>query len=449
MNHPQKAWAEFRPDEFSDAENNLGIAGSFLLLSLLAWFIAWRPSWLVLTPNGIVFPWYMMLGLYSVPIKRWIRLTSVTVTVPENEVADEDRFDKTRIVFNFGPASKARIQLGKLSRSTVATFLEDLDKWVGKEQKSPELAKLISDYLNSQSKPVDASSFTSLWGEELATHMAATSFIPLTKGVQLQTGRFTVLAILSSGGLSAVYLAQTADGTMVVLKESVIPQHLDDAIKNKAHELFEREATLLTKLNHPRITKVLDHFRECGRDYLVLEYLPGKNLRQVVKQSGSQAESIVLEWAAQIIDILQYLHASQPSIIHRDLTPDNILLKNDGTIAVIDFGAANEHLGTATGTLVGKQSYISPEQFKGKATPSSDIYALGSTLFFLLTGDDPEALSVSHPKELRADLSQDIDALVAWCTEMEETERASLEQLIKRIEFLRTAAGSSEHLDPL
>jgi serine/threonine protein kinase len=320
---------------------------------------------------------------------------------------------------------------------------------VHNDHKSPELVELISNYRDYQSKPVDAASFTSLWGEELATHMAATSFVPLAKGVQLQTGRFTVLAILSSGGSSAVYLAQTVDGTMVILKESVIPQHVDDAIKNKAHELFQREATLLTKLNHPQIAKVLDHFRECSRDYLVLEYLPGKNLRQIVKQSGAQTETIVLAWAAQIVDILHYLHELEPPLVHRDLTPDNILLKNDGKIAVIDFGAANEYLGTATGTLIGKQSYISPEQFKGKATPKSDIYALGSTLFFLLTGDDPEALSVSHPKEQRADLSQDIDALVAWCTELEETDRATLKQLIERIEFLRTDRGSSEHLAPL
>lgn len=449
MNHPHKAWTEFRPEEFSDAENNLGIAGSFLLLLLMTWFIAWRPSWLVLTPSGMVFPWYMMLGLHSLPIKRWRSVTSVTVAVPKNEVVDEDRFDNTAVVFNFGLANKARVQLGKLSRAMVATFLEDLAKWVSAEQKSPELAKLIRDYLDSQSKLPEDMSFTALWGEDLAMHMAATNFIPLAKGAQLQSNRFIVLAILASGGLSVVYLARTVNGAMVVLKESVIPQHLDDEIKNKAHELFEREATLLTKLNHPKIAKVLDHFRECGRDYLVLEYLPGRNLRQVVKQSGAQSESVVLEWSAQIVDILRYLHESEPPIVHRDLTPDNILLKNDGTIAVIDFGAANEYLGAATGTLVGKQSYISPEQFKGKATPSSDIYALGSTLFFLLTGDDPQALSVSHPKELRECLSQEIDALVAWCTEMEESERATLEQLIKRIEFLRTAAGSSESLAPL
>jgi serine/threonine protein kinase len=98
-------------------------------------------------------------------------------------------------------------------------------------------------------------------------------------------------------------------------------------------------------------------------------------------------------------------------------------LREDGALVLIDFGAANEYVGQATGTLIGKQSYISPEQFRGKAEPSSDIYALGGTLNFLLTGDDPEPLSPSHPRRVRGELSQDIDQLVASCTALSTSER--------------------------
>ncbi|MBK9205458.1 MAG: hypothetical protein IPL73_24155 [Candidatus Obscuribacter sp.] len=98
------------------------------------------------------------------------------------------------------------------------------------------------------------------------------------------------------------------------------------------------------------------------------------------------------------------------------MTPDNLVLANDGHITLIDFGAANEFVGTATGTLIGKQSYISPEQFRGKAQTSSDLYSLGCTLHFLLTGQDPEPLSESSPRSINPAVSTQLDRIVASCT---------------------------------
>jgi serine/threonine protein kinase len=111
------------------------------------------------------------------------------------------------------------------------------------------------------------------------------------------------------------------------------------------------------------------------------------------------------------------LHSQEPPIIHRDLTPDNVVLDQALNLKIIDFGAANEFLGTATGTLIGKQSYLPMEQLRGKAVPQSDIYSFGSSLHFLLTGEEPEPLAVSHPKQLRGELSEQIDQLVASCTD--------------------------------
>jgi serine/threonine-protein kinase len=111
--------------------------------------------------------------------------------------------------------------------------------------------------------------------------------------------------------------------------------------------------------------------------------------------------------------------------------------KEDDTITLIDFGAANEFVGNATGTMVGKQAYIAPEQLRGKANLQSDIYALGGTMYFLLTGKDPEALMSSHPKTLAPEISDQVDSLVACCTEMDASDRpqtaSSLEQQIGEI----------------
>src|SRR5207237_6197438 len=124
-----------------------------------------------------------------------------------------------------------------------------------------------------------------------------------------------------------------------------------------------------------------------------------------IRQNGAQKETTVLKWAAEVAEILTYLHKRNPPIIHRDLTPDNLVLKNEGTVHLIDFGAANQFVGTATGTLVGKQAYIAPEQLRGKADLQSDLYSLGGTLHYLLTGKDPIPLMVAHPNEVLPDIS--------------------------------------------
>jgi len=168
---------------------------------------------------------------------------------------------------------------------------------------------------------------------------------------------------------------------------------------------------------------VHDHFVDQGRHYLVLEYIPGQDLRQLVKEEGPQKEEQVLIWAAAMAKMLIYLHGQPEPIIHRDFTPDNLILKSNGSIAVIDFGAANFFIGTATGTMIGKQAYIAPEQLRGKATPQSDIYAFGACLYYLSTGQDPEPLAVSHPKEKMSEISEAFDKIVANCTQMEKEDR--------------------------
>jgi serine/threonine protein kinase len=145
----------------------------------------------------------------------------------------------------------------------------------------------------------------------------------------------------------------------------------------------------------------------------------------------------VLEWAIQIANTLKYLHDREVPVIHRDLTPDNLVLRNDGQVIIVDFGAANELIGTATGTFVGKHAYISPEQFRGKTVTQSDIYAFGCTLFYLLTGVEPEALSTSNPRELAPSVSEDLAELIESCTQLEVRDRyqtvAQLLPVLKRL----------------
>lgn len=266
-------------------------------------------------------------------------------------------------------------------------------------------------------------SYTELWAQDLEMRHGSTHFAPLVTGSKVAQGRFTILSALGTGGLSALYLAQTESGHKVILKESVLPLDMPEQTKEKAREMFRRECTMLIKLSHPQIAKIIDQFVEDGRDYLVTEFIPGKTLRQLVAKAGRQPEQQVLNWSKEIADILFYLHSQAPPVVHRDVTPDNILLRDDGKLVLIDFGAANEYLGAATGTMVGKQAYIPPEQLRGRYEPASDIYGLGATMQFLLTAKDPIPLSCSHPGADCPQLSKEIDALVASCTELEVADR--------------------------
>jgi serine/threonine protein kinase len=225
------------------------------------------------------------------------------------------------------------------------------------------------------------------------------------------------------------------------VKEAVVPEDTVESVKDKAREMFDREAKLLMKLNHPNIVKVLDHFVDSGRNYLMLEYVNGQDIRAFVKQNGPQKEHVVLEWAITIATILKHLHEQDPPILHRDLTPDNLVLRSDGQVVLIDFGAANEFIGTATGTFVGKQSFIAPEQFRGKAAISSDIYAFGCTLHFMLTGQEPEALSTSSPKEIDDSISSELNDFIVSCTEMEPRDRFT--SAAQMLPILRKMAASA------
>jgi len=312
-------------------------------------------------------------------------------------------------------------------------LLVALNVWAQNCEKNPAL-ELLHDKLQKDSDARLLPNYTAMWEEELAHRFSSTAYVPLEPGHVLQSGKLKVVNQLSFGGLSAVYLCQRDERDLVVLKEAVIPDDGDSEIKQKSMEFLLRESRMLAKLEHPAIVKVLDCFVEAGRHYLLIEYHSGQDLNQFVKQNGAQPEEKVLRWTLEIADILDYLHSHDPPIIHRDVTPDNLVLEAGGSIVMIDFGTANEFLGKATGTLVGKQSFIAPEQFRGKACVQSDFYALGCTLHFLLTGQEPVPLSVSHPRTANAAVSAEVDNLVALLTAMDVEERIpSAEELKNRI----------------
>jgi tRNA A-37 threonylcarbamoyl transferase component Bud32 len=285
-------------------------------------------------------------------------------------------------------------------------------------------------------------SYTELWLRELSDAPKRDKLTPLTAGTTLDGGNYTIINKAGMGGQGTAYFAESIKHTclghnQVVLKEYVLPVYPDVRVRRKAAERFQSEAEILKRLHHPQIAKFVDLFVEDHRAYVVMELVEGRTLKDLVAAEGPLNEAGVLDIAAQILEILSYLHKQSPPVIHRDLTPDNIIMGSDGMIKLIDFSVAQEVSSGVTGSVVGKPNYISPEQFRGKPATQSDIYSLGATMFYLLVGRDPSPISVSHPKTECDAISTELDDVVARCTQTELSKRyESAEKVLESIRLL-------------
>lgn len=280
------------------------------------------------------------------------------------------------------------------------------------------------DILGVERKADQADSYTELWLKYFSTGSKRERTGRLESGAVLG-GKYAVAGELGAGGQGTAYLATPLEqgSEHVVLKEYIMPLHRGEALFQQSMKKLEHETEILQRINHPQIVKMIDHFVEDHRGYIVLEYVEGKPLKQIVQLQGKQGERVVVDLAIQICDILTYLHSLVPPVVHRDLTPDNLILHEDGTVKLVDFNVAQQLESAATATVVGKHAFIPPEQFRGKPCPQSDIYAFGGTLFHLLTGHDPEPLSVSRPRTTESTLSEELDRIVAKSTALDCNKR--------------------------
>lgn len=367
--------------------------------------------------DGLAIP-LLLMGMRFRRNFLWSELKSATLVDVEDNMAD------TKLCLTFGNTMPIQLRLSAIKKDELEQLLMATELWGTNCTRGPELIGYQA-CLKAESRESGNMSYTQMWEEELGRRFSNTSFMPLEPGHTLQNGKLKVIRQLAFGGFSAIYLAQLNKLDLVVLKEAVVPASVNEDARRTAELHLERESRFLAALHHPNIVRVMDYFVEEGRHYMVLEQIAGQDIRQYVKQNGAQSEAVVIDWASQLTDILTYLHTQDPPLVHRDLTPDNIVLRNDGKLMLIDFGASNQFVGTATGTLIGKQAYIAPEQLRGKAVTQSDIYALGGTLYFALTGKEPIPLMVAHPRQVVGETSEEFDQIIASCTELEVADRAA------------------------
>ncbi len=244
--------------------------------------------------------------------------------------------------------------------------------------------------------------------------------------------------------MGSIYLADDLRlaGRLCALKEVEHDRTMPADLIKQARDQFMREATVLARLDHPNLPKVSDFFSVGGRDYLVMDFVPGKDLRTIMAEARQRGEFLsereVLGWAAQLADALAYLHSQNPPILHRDIKPSNLKLTPNGLVKLVDFGlvkilASDE----VTITILqgrGTAIYTPLEQYggdTGHTDARSDIYSFGATLYHLLTNTRPvEARELFlhpemlvPPRQINPDISLRTERAILWAMSLHPEDR--------------------------
>jgi len=244
--------------------------------------------------------------------------------------------------------------------------------------------------------------------------------------------------------MGSIYLADDLrlEGRLCALKEVEHDRTMPNDMFKQARDQFQREATVLARLDHPNLPKVSDFFSIGGRDYLVMDFVPGKDLRTLMldaqKKHSFLPEREVLSWANQLADALTYMHGQNPPILHRDIKPSNLKLTPNGLLKLVDFGLvkilASDELTITILQGRGTALYTPLEQYGGESGHTdarSDIYAFGATLYHLLCNSKPvEARelflnpdSLTPPRKLNPDISQRTERAVLWAMSLHPEDR--------------------------
>ncbi len=256
----------------------------------------------------------------------------------------------------------------------------------------------------------------------------------------LLNARYQIVRKIGGGGMGAVYLAldQNLGGVERAVKE-MVQSSIEEAQQLKAIDDFKRESLILSTLEHPAVPTIYDYFYDGSesRFYLVMKYISGGDLAGRLKAAagGRIEERLVTEWAVQISDVLAYLHGLPTTIVYRDLKPSNVMIDGKTSrVMLIDFGIARSINQEEKGvTAVGTMGYAPPELFSGQVEPRSDIYSLGSTMFHLLTGADPQNNPLlifdfqkhPRPRQINPQLSDQMERILMRCVEYNAESRFS------------------------
>lgn len=254
-------------------------------------------------------------------------------------------------------------------------------------------------------------------------------------------GKYEILKQIGKGGTAMVYLAMNQR-----LNQQWVIKEIDETQNNVDMERVLKEAEMMMGFDHPSIPRIVDILHKPGVTYIIMDYISGQSLAYELKYHGPQSQEVVIEWAKQICNVLEYLHSLNPPIIYHDLKPGNIILKEpERNLKLIDFGEARPCInGNAPGA--GKtREYAAPEQQKetrGNTDERTDIYCFGTTLYRLLTGQfapiPPETIGSIRERFPELNISKGMDNIIKKCTRHDPKKRfQSAEELMAALENIQ------------
>ncbi len=261
---------------------------------------------------------------------------------------------------------------------------------------------------------------------------------------RIMAGRYRIERLLGTGASGTVWFVRDTreKGKVWALKE-VDVSGLSSQEQLETWTMFSREADMLMQLEHPYLPKVVARFQEHGRHFLVMERVEGPTLQSVLKDAKIPiAEGDVITWGAQLCEVLHYLHSLEPPIVYRDLKPANVMVSVRGPLKLVDFGIARVLNPTQAGdtTAYGTPGYAPIEQYLGKTSPRSDLYALGATLYQLLTLQDPEPFRFNFPplRKFVPEANPKLELLLADLLQKEAEQRPeSAYEVLQRLGEIR------------
>lgn len=241
-------------------------------------------------------------------------------------------------------------------------------------------------------------------------------------------GKYEVLKLIGKGGMSKVYLAMDQN-----LNKQWAVKEIEKKASDKNNEVVilsaMAEANMMKRLDHPFLPRIVDIIDKTDVIYVVMDYIEGEPLSNILHKKGAQPQEMVIQWAKELCMVLDYLHTQNPPIIYRDMKPANIMLQPNGNIKLIDFGIAREFKeeNLADTVSLGTKGYAAPEQFggRGQTDARTDVYALGVTLYHLLTGQNPcEPPYEIYPiRYWNPQLSGGLESIVEKCTQLNPEDR--------------------------
>ena len=268
--------------------------------------------------------------------------------------------------------------------------------------------------------------------------------------------RYKIRERIGQGGMGNIYLAddQRLEGRQCALKEVEYDRNTPKNLLDQARDQFLREATVLARLDHPNLPKVSDFFSISQRDYLVMDYVPGKDLRTILQESRQRnsflPEGEVLDWANQLMAALTYLHTQKSPLVHRDIKPSNLKIMPDGLLKLVDFGLVKILVpDELTVTIIqgrGTALYTPLEQYgdDGRHTDArSDIYSFGATFYHLLTNTPPAEArqqflnpdSLVPLRKINPKISTKTERSVLWAMALHPDERPASIEILKESLF--------------